>query len=56
MALLENEEQPVYQRIAEEAEELRGLGLSNSKTAQHLGVDDKTVEKAIRWRNINAEI
>jgi hypothetical protein len=45
------EEQPMYQRIAEEAEHLRLLGLNDSKVAKHLGVDSKTVAKAIRWKN-----
>lgn len=50
VALLETEKPPLYQRIADEAENMRRLGLSNSKIAQHLRVDDKTVAKAIRWR------
>jgi len=49
-ALLEAEEQPAYQRIAEEADDLRLLGLSNSKIARRLGADGKTVARAIRWR------
>lgn len=52
---MESEEQPVYQRIAEEAEHLRRLGFSGSKIARHIGVDDKTVAKAIRWRNIQLD-
>jgi hypothetical protein len=51
VALLKVEERPEYQRIAEHAENLRLLGLSDSKIARHLGVDAKTVAKAIRWRN-----
>jgi len=50
-ALQEVEKLPVYQRIAEEAEHLRRLGLNNSKIAQHLRVDSKTVAKAICWKN-----
>ena len=50
-AMLEAEEQPMYQRIAEEAAHLRRLGLNDSKVAQHLRVDSKTVAKAIRWKN-----
>ena len=41
----------MYQRIAEEAEHLRRLGLNDPKIARHLGVDSKTVAKAIRWKN-----
>ena len=52
VALLEAEERPVYQRIAEQAENFYLLGLSNCKIARHLGVDDKTVAKAIRWRKL----
>ena len=50
-ALLETEEQPMYQRIAEEAEHLRRSGLNDSKIARHLRVDSKTIAKAIRWKN-----
>jgi HD superfamily phosphohydrolase YqeK len=50
VALLEPQERPVYIRIAEIAAHLRHLGLSDSKIARHLNVDDKTVVKAIRWR------
>lgn len=53
MALMEaEEEQLVYQRIAEEAIHFRRLGFSDSNIAWLLDVDDKTVAKAIRWRNL----
>jgi hypothetical protein len=55
VALLETQDPPVYQRIAKDAEKLHQLGLSDSKIARYLGVDDKTGKKAIRWRNISAE-
>ena len=55
VALLEVEKPSVYQRIAEEAKKLHRLGLSNSKIARHLRVDDKTVAKAIRWRIRNVQ-
>ena len=42
-------EAPTYQRIAREAERLRALGLSLNRIAEHLGVDDKTVAKALLW-------
>ncbi len=51
VALIEAEELPVYRRIAEKAKHLCRLGLSNTKIARRLGVDDKTVAKAIRWKN-----
>jgi DNA-binding NarL/FixJ family response regulator len=38
-----------YQRIAEKAIHLNQLGLSNEAIARHLGVDGKTVAKAVRW-------
>lgn len=38
-----------YQEIAHEAERLTALGLSLNRIGVHLGVDDKTVAKAIRW-------
>lgn len=40
-----------YQLIADRAEALRRLGLSDSSIARSLGVTDKTVAKAIRWRD-----
>ena len=42
-------EAPTYQRLAREVERLRALGLSFNKIAEHLGVDDKTVAKALSW-------
>jgi len=51
VVLLEAEEQPMYQRIAEEAAHLHRLVLNKTKIARHLGVDSKTVAKAIRWKN-----
>lgn len=42
-------EAPTYQRIARQADRLRALGLSVNRIAEHLGVDDKTVAKALRW-------
>jgi hypothetical protein len=38
-----------YRQIAREAERLRTLVLSLNKVAEHLGVDDKTVAKALSW-------
>mgnify|MGYP001764091167 CR=1 FL=1 len=47
--MLETAEPPIYQRIALRAKHLRELGFSLSRTAQHLGVTDKTAAKAVRW-------
>jgi DNA-binding CsgD family transcriptional regulator len=47
--LLEISARPRYQRVAQKAVDLRELGLSNRTIARKLGVDDKTVAKAIRW-------
>jgi len=49
VALLEAEERPVYQRIAEEALKLRRLGMNNARIAHILRVDAKTAAKAIDW-------
>jgi len=38
-----------YQRIARDVERLRALGLSLNRIAEHLGVDDKTVARALGW-------
>ena len=46
---LTDAEAPTYQRIAREAERLRALGLSLNRIAENLGIDDKTVARAIRW-------
>ena len=49
VALLETEQPPKYQQIAQKALHLNQLGLSNEAIARHLGVDGKTVAKALRW-------
>jgi hypothetical protein len=48
VAILDTEEPPLFRRIAPEASHLRQLGLSCAAVARHLGVDDKTVAKAMR--------
>jgi hypothetical protein len=48
-AILDTAPAPVYQQIAEKALHLNQLGLSNQAIAGHLGVDGKTVAKALRW-------
>ena len=40
---------PVYQQIAAEAAEMRAGGAPFRAIAEHFGVDDHTVAKAIRW-------
>lgn len=40
---------PVYQRIAAEAAAIQGRGVTVAAIGRHLGVDDHTVGKAIRW-------
>jgi transposase-like protein len=47
-AILETEAAPIFQRIAPEVNHLRQLGLSCAAIARHLGVNDKTVAKAVR--------
>jgi hypothetical protein len=47
--LLEVEAPPLYQQIAEKALQLNELGLGNEAIARHLGVDGKTVAKALSW-------
>jgi len=42
-------EAPLYQRLAHEVARLRRLGLSRRRIGMELGIDDKTVEKALRW-------
>jgi hypothetical protein len=49
VAMLDIEQSPIYQRIAFEAKQLQGLGMSFSRIAEQLGVDHKTVAKSIRW-------
>ena len=40
---------PQYQRLAPEIARLRRLGLSRRRIGKELGIDDKTVEKALHW-------
>ncbi len=40
---------PVYQQIAPKAFQLQQIGMSNLAIARRLGVNDKTVAKAIAW-------
>jgi len=49
VALLEAAEAPRYQQIAEKALHLKRLALSNEAIARHIGVDGKTVAKALSW-------
>jgi len=49
VALLEMGRRPLYQGVARKALHLRELGLSHCAIARRIGVDDKTVAKAIRW-------
>ncbi len=48
-ALLQAEELPVYQQIAEEAVHLRLLGMNANRIAATLKVDRTTVVRALRW-------
>jgi DNA-binding transcriptional regulator YhcF (GntR family) len=47
--LVEDSPPPVYQQIAARAIELRERGLSDRRIGQEIGVDPKTVIKAIQW-------
>ena len=49
VALLEAVVAPIYQQIAEKVLHLNQLGLSNEAIARRIGVDGKTVAKALRW-------
>jgi hypothetical protein len=49
VVLWETAEPPEYQEIAEKALQLNNLGLSNESIALHVGVDGKTVAKALSW-------
>lgn len=49
VALLEVGERPVYQRIAGEVAKLCRLGMRKSVIARRLGVDAKTVARAVAW-------
>ena len=42
-------EAPLYQRLAPEIARLHRLGLSRRRIGMELGIDDKTVGKALRW-------
>jgi hypothetical protein len=45
--LFEAQQRPIYLQIADQAAELRVLGLGIPKIAEALGVTDKTVSKAL---------
>jgi hypothetical protein len=47
--LLEIEEPPKYQQIAEKALQLNKLELCNEVITRHIGVDGKAVAKAPSW-------
>jgi hypothetical protein len=47
--IINSAKRPVYLRIADEAEHLRQLGMSDKTIARALGVSDKTVAKAVMW-------
>ena len=49
VAILETEPPQLYQQIAPKATHLRQLGMSLSRIARKLGVDDKPVAKSIIW-------
>jgi DNA-binding MarR family transcriptional regulator len=49
-ALIETQAPFAYQQIAEKAYELSWLGMSAGAIARALKVTDKTVTKALRWR------
>jgi len=48
-AILDANATPVYQQIAEKALHFNQWGLSNEAIARHMGVDGKTVAKALNW-------
>jgi DNA-binding NarL/FixJ family response regulator len=47
---LTESEPPQYQKLGLEIARLRQLGFSRRRIGKELGIDDKTVEKALRWR------
>jgi hypothetical protein len=48
-AILDTDTAPIYQQIAPKAFQLQQLGMSSSVIAKRLGVNDKTVAKAVGW-------
>lgn len=49
VTLLETEEPPLYQQIAENASRLNQLGMNMEAIARQLKVDGKTAVKALKW-------
>ena len=49
LVLQDAAEPPIYQRIAREALHLHELGLIDCVISKNLGVNDKTVAKAVAW-------
>ena len=52
--LLEAVKPPKYQQIAEKTLQLEKLGRCNEAIARHLGVDGKTVAKALSWTKVKS--
>ena len=48
-AILNTDAPPIYQQIAPKAFQLQQLGMNNSAIARRLGVNDKTVARAVAW-------
>ena len=48
-AILDTDAPPIYQQIAPKAVQLQQLGMNNSAIARRLGVNDKTVARAMAW-------
>jgi len=49
LALLETSPPPLYQQVAPRAAVLKSLGIRTSRIASELGVDEKTVRRALGW-------
>jgi orotate phosphoribosyltransferase-like protein len=49
--ILDRSDMPIYMRIAQKAEHLRELGMSDKAIARALGVSDKTVAKATAFQS-----
>jgi hypothetical protein len=49
VALLQLEEPLLYQVISDTAKHLQQLGVNNHNISKRLGVDLKTVKKALKW-------
>lgn len=49
IAIVDGTPPPLYQRVADRAQQLRDLGMGTTAIARALGVDRKTICRSLSW-------